>query len=171
MVVHMKLLAFQMSDQSASTTTTTIFVGNIQSIRDDQLREYFERYGPIEAFYHNGTEPADDWLIDYRLIRFSADTDINVLLTTKVDHTICRIRLDIHPYTAALRDETRLILDRKIGVAHTNTKLDRNVVKKVMRSTADVRPSVHDKTRFIRLGLHEIWTHIELYVCLVGQWP
>ena len=137
-----------MSDQSASTTTTTIFVGNIQSIRDDQLREYFERYGPIEAFYHNGTQPADDWLIDYRFIRFSADTDINVLLTTKIDHTICRIRLDIHPCTAAFRDETRLILDRKIGVAHANAKLDRNVVKKVMGTTTDVRPPITSHASF-----------------------
>ena len=45
---------------------------------------------------------------------------------------ICRIRLDIHPYEAAFRDETRLVLDRKICIAHTDSKLDRNVIKKVI---------------------------------------
>jgi hypothetical protein len=115
-----------------SHSINTIYVGNIQSIDDDTLHEYFQRFGDIEAFYHNGTRAADEWLIDYRFIRFSPDTDINVFLTNKIDHTICRIRLDIHSYDAAFNDETRLILDRKICIAHTNPKLDRNIIKKVI---------------------------------------
>jgi RNA recognition motif-containing protein len=114
----------------SSSSSNIIFVGNIQSIKDEQLREYFQRFGKIEAFYHNCTCAADEWLIDYRFIRFSSDTDMSVFLTNKIDHIICRIRLDIYPYDAALRDETRLILDRKICIAHTDSKLDRNVIKK-----------------------------------------
>jgi len=112
------------------SSSNTIYVGNIQSIKDEQLREYFERFGKIEAFYNNCTRAADQWLIDYRFIRFSSDTDMNSILTNKIDHTICRIRLDIHSYQAAFSDETRLILDRKICIAHTDPKLDRNVIKK-----------------------------------------
>jgi hypothetical protein len=112
-------------------TSNTIYVGNIQSIDDDTLREYFQRFGEIEAFFHNCTRAADEWLIDYRFIRFSSDTDINVFLTNKIDHTICRIRLDIHSYDAVFHDETRLTSDRKICIAHTNPKLDRNIIKKV----------------------------------------
>jgi len=115
---------------SFPSSSNTIYVGNIQSIKDEQLREYFERFGKIEAFYHNCTRAADEWLIDYRFIRFSSDTDMNTILTNKIDHIICRIRLDIHPYQAAFHDETRLMLDRKICIAHTDPKLDRNVVKK-----------------------------------------
>ena len=115
---------------SSSSSLNTIYVGNIQSIKDEQLREYFERFGKIEAFYHNCTRAADEWLIDYRFIQFSSDTDMNAFITNKIDHFICRIRLDIHPYEAAFRDETRLISDRKICIAHTDPKLDRNVVKK-----------------------------------------
>jgi RNA recognition motif-containing protein len=111
-------------------SSNTIFVGNIQSIKDEQLREYFQRFGKIEGFYHNCTCAADEWLIDYRFIRFSSDTNMSVFLTNKIDHMICRIRLDIYPYDAAFRDETRLILDRKICIAHTDSKLDRNVIKK-----------------------------------------
>jgi len=114
----------------SSSSSNTIYVGNIQSIKDDQLREYFERFGKIESFYHNCTRAADEWLIDYRFIRFSSDTDMNAILTNQIDHIICRIRLDIHPYQAVFRDETRLILDRKICIAHTDPKLDRNVIKK-----------------------------------------
>jgi RNA recognition motif-containing protein len=114
----------------SSSSSNTIYVGNIQSIKDEQLREYFERFGKIEAFYHNCTRAADEWLIDYRFIRFSSDTDMSVFLTNKIDHIICRIRLDIHSYEAAFCDDTRLILDRKICIAHTDSKLDRNVIKK-----------------------------------------
>jgi hypothetical protein len=114
----------------SSSSSKTIYVGNIQSIKDEQLQEYFQQFGKIEAFYHNCTRAADEWLIDYRFIRFSSETDMNVILTNKIDHIICRIRLDIHPYEAAFRDETRLILDRKICIAHTDSKLDRNVIKK-----------------------------------------
>ena len=110
--------------------STTIYVGNIQSIKDEQLREYFERFGQIEAFYHNCTRAADEWLIDYRFIRFTSDTNMNALLSNKIDHLISRIRLDIHPYDAVFREETRLTLDRKICIAHTDPKLDRNMVKK-----------------------------------------
>jgi hypothetical protein len=111
-------------------SSNIIYVGNIQSIKDDQLRDYFQRFGKIESFYHNCTRAADEWLIDYRFIKFSSDTDMNVFLTNQIDHIICRIRLDIHPYDAAFRDETRLILDRKICIAHTDPKLDRNIIKK-----------------------------------------
>jgi hypothetical protein len=114
----------------SSSTSNTIYVGNIQSIKDEQLREYFERFGKIEAFYNNCTRAADEWLIDYRFIRFSSDTDMNSILTNKIDHMICRIRLDIHPYQTVFSDETRLILDRKICIAHTDPKLDRNIIKK-----------------------------------------
>lgn len=110
--------------------STTIYVGNVQSIKDEQLREYFERFGKIELIYHNCRRAADEWLIDYRFIRFSYGTDMSNILTNKVDHTICRIRLDIHPYDVAFLDETRLISDRKICITHTNPRLDRNVVKK-----------------------------------------
>lgn len=110
--------------------STTIYVGNIQSIKDEQLREYFERFGQIEAFYHNCTRAADEWLIDYRFIRFTSNTNINELLSNKIDHTISRICLDIHPYDVVFREETRLVSDRKICIAHTNPKLDRNIVKK-----------------------------------------
>ncbi len=119
---------FQINNMSSPSNT--IYVGNIQSIKDEQLREYFERFGRIEAFYHNCTRAADEWLIDYRFIRFSSDTDMTTFFTNKIDHVICRIRLDIHPYEAAFRDDTRLTLDRKICIAHTDSKLDRNVVKK-----------------------------------------
>ncbi|CAF0967874.1 unnamed protein product [Rotaria sp. Silwood1] len=111
-------------------TSNTIYVGNIQSIDDNTLREYFQRFGEIESLNHNCSRAVDEWLIDYRFIRFSSDTDINIFLTNKIDHTICRIRLDIHSYDAAFNDDTRLTLDRKICIAHTNTKLDRNIVKK-----------------------------------------
>jgi hypothetical protein len=111
-------------------SSNIIYVGNIQSIKDDQLKEYFQRFGKIENYYHNCTRAADEWLIDYRFIKFSSDTDMKVFLTNKIDHVICRIRLDIHPYDAAFRDETRLISDRKICIAHTDPKLDRNVIKK-----------------------------------------
>lgn len=116
------------------TTTTSnniIFVGNIQSIDDNTLREYFERFGEIEQLFHNGLRAVDEWLIDYRFIRFTSNTDISIFLTNKIDHAIGRIRLDIHSYEAAFNDETRLTLDRKICIAHTNPKLDRNVIKKV----------------------------------------
>ncbi|CAF1087032.1 unnamed protein product [Rotaria sp. Silwood1] len=115
---------------SSSSTSTTIYVGNIQSIKDEQLREYFQRFGKVEALYHNCTRAADEWLIDYRFIRFSSDTDMNIFFKTKIDHMICRIVLDIHPYEAAFRDETRLLLDRKICIAHTDSKLNRNAIKK-----------------------------------------
>lgn len=108
----------------------TIYVGNIQSLKDDQLRDYFQRFGQIEALYHNCTRAAEEWLIDHRFIRFTSDTDMSVFLTNQVDHMICRIRLDIHPYQVAFRDETRLISDRKICIAHTDSKLNRNVIKK-----------------------------------------
>ncbi|CAF1059519.1 unnamed protein product [Rotaria sordida] len=111
-------------------TSNTIYVGNIQSIDDNTLREYFQRFGDIESLFHNCSRAVDEWLIDYRFIRFSSDTDINIFLTNKIDHTICRIRLDIHSYDAAFNDDTRLILDRKICIAHTNPKLDRNIIKK-----------------------------------------
>lgn len=111
-------------------SSTTIYVGNIQSIKDEQLREYFQRFGQIESLYHNCTRAADEWLIDYRFIRFTSDTNMNVFLSSKLDHVICRIRLDIYPYDAVFREETRLTLDRKICIAHTNPKLDRNMVKK-----------------------------------------
>ncbi|CAF0992607.1 unnamed protein product [Adineta ricciae] len=113
-----------------SSSAHTIYVGNVQSIKDDQLREYFQRFGRIEAFYHNCTRAADEWLIDYRFIRFTSDTDMSVFLTNKIDHLICRIRLDIHPYQAPFSDETRLTSDRKICIAHTDSKLNRNVIKK-----------------------------------------
>ncbi|CAF4263258.1 unnamed protein product [Rotaria socialis] len=113
-----------------SSTSTTIYVGNIQSITDDQLHEYFQRFGKIEACYHNCTRAADEWLIDYRFIRFSSDTNMNIILTNKIDHTIGRIRLDIHPYEAAFHDDTRLVLDRKICIAHTDINLNRNLIKK-----------------------------------------
>ncbi|UJR09060.1 hypothetical protein I4U23_013308 [Adineta vaga] len=112
------------------SNSNTIYVGNIQSIDDNTLREYFQRFGDIEEFFHNCTRAADEWLIDYRFIRFSSETDMNIFLTNKIDHTICRIRLDIHSYDAAFNDDTRLMLDRKVCIAHTNSKLDRNVVKK-----------------------------------------
>ncbi|CAF0912941.1 unnamed protein product [Adineta steineri] len=112
------------------STSNTIYVGNIQSIDDNTLREYFQRFGEIEAFFHNCSRSADEWLIDYRFIRFSSDTDINIFLTNKIDHTICRIRLDIHSYDAVFSDETRLLSDRKICIAHTNSQLNRNVIKK-----------------------------------------
>ena len=118
---------------SSSSLSNTIFVGNIQSITDDQLREYFERFGKVEALFHNCTRAADEWLIDYRFIRFSSDTDMNIFLTNRIDHMICRIRLDIYPYEAVFRDETRLTLDRKICVAHTDPKLNRNAIKKVFQ--------------------------------------
>ncbi|CAF2484381.1 unnamed protein product [Rotaria sp. Silwood2] len=114
----------------SSSTSTTIYVGNIQSIKDEQLREYFQRFGKVEALYHNCTRAADEWLIDYRFIRFSSDTDMNIFFKNKIDHSICRILLDIHPYEAAFRDETRLVLDRKICIAHTDSKLNRNAIKK-----------------------------------------
>jgi hypothetical protein len=113
-------------------TSNTIYVGNIQSIDDNTLREYFQHFGEIEGFFHNCSRAADEWLIDYRFIRFSSDTDINIFLTNKIDHTICRIHLDIHSYDAAFNDETRLISDRKICIAHTNSKLNRNIIKKVI---------------------------------------
>lgn len=113
-----------------SSTSTTIYVGNIQSITDEQLREYFQRFGTVEACYHNCTRAADQWLIDYRFIRFSSDTNMNLILTNKVDHTIGRTRLDIHSYEAAFSDDTRLVVDRKICVAHTDPKLNRNRIKK-----------------------------------------
>lgn len=109
----------------------TIYVGNIQSIPDQQLQEYFQRLATIEAFYHHYSNPADEWLIDYRFIRFAPHTDMNLFLTNKVDHTICRVHLDIRSCEDACRDETRLISDRKICIAHTDSKLNRNVVKKV----------------------------------------
>ncbi|CAF3252240.1 unnamed protein product [Rotaria sp. Silwood2] len=111
-------------------TSNIIYVGNIQSIDDNTLREYFQRFGEIEALFHNCSRAVDEWLIDYRFIRFSSDTDINIFLTNKIDHTICRIRLDIHSYDAVFNDDTRLTLDRKICIAHTNPKLDRNIIKK-----------------------------------------
>ncbi|UJR37158.1 hypothetical protein I4U23_029868 [Adineta vaga] len=114
-----------------SSSPNTIYVGNIQSIKDEQLREYFQRFGHIEAFYHNCTHTTDEWLVDYRFIRFSSDTDMSAFLTNKIDHMICRIRLDIHPYQAAFSDQTRLITDRKICIAHKDSKLDRNIIKKV----------------------------------------
>lgn len=113
-------------------TSNTIYVGNIQSIDDDTLREYFQRFGDIEEFFHNCSRAADQWLIDYRFIRFTSNTDINIFLTNKIDHTISRIHLDIHSYDAAFNDETRLLSDRKICIAHTNPKLDRNIIKKVI---------------------------------------
>ena len=125
---------FQMNNQSSHT----IYVGNIQSIDDDTLREYFQRFGEIEALFHNGARAADEWLIDYRFIRFSSGTDINIFVSHKIDHTICRIRLDIHSYDAAFLDETRFTSDRKICIAHTNPKLDRNLVKKVSREKLGV---------------------------------
>ncbi|CAF2119828.1 unnamed protein product [Rotaria magnacalcarata] len=112
------------------STCNTIYVGNIQSIDDNTLREYFQRFGEIEALFHNCSRAVDEWLIDYRFIRFSSNTDISMFLTNKVDHTIGRIRLDIHTYDVAFNDETRLLLDRKICIAHTNPKLDRNIIKK-----------------------------------------
>ncbi|CAF1019128.1 unnamed protein product [Adineta ricciae] len=110
--------------------SNVIYVGNVQSIDDKTLREYFQRFGDIEEFFHNCTRAADEWLIDYRFIRFSPETDINVFLTNKIDHTICRIRLDIHSYDAAFHEDARLMLDRKVCIAHTNPRLDRNVIKK-----------------------------------------
>ena len=62
-------------------TSNTIYVGNIQSIDDDTLREYFQRFGAIEEFFHNCSRAADEWLIDYRFIRFSSDTDMNIFLS------------------------------------------------------------------------------------------
>lgn len=115
---------------SFTSMSTTIYVGNIQSIKDEQLQEYFQRFGTIQSLFHNCRRAADEWLIDYRFIQFSNDTDMSNILTNKVDHTICRIRLDIHPYDAAFCDDTRLVSDRKICITHTNPRLDRNVVKK-----------------------------------------
>ncbi|CAF3113230.1 unnamed protein product, partial [Rotaria sp. Silwood2] len=34
-------------------TSNIIYVGNIQSIDDNTLREYFQRFGEIEALFHN----------------------------------------------------------------------------------------------------------------------
>jgi hypothetical protein len=116
---------------SLSSLSTTIYVGNIQSIPDEQLREYFQRFAPIEDLYHNCSCPADEWLIDFRFIRFTSNTDISIFINNQVDHTICRTHLDIHTYEAACRSDTRLAADRKICIAHTDTKLNRNVVKKV----------------------------------------
>ena len=118
------------TDQSLART---VYVGNIQSIPDEQLREYFQRLASIEAFYHHCSNPADEWLVDYRFIRFAPLTDMSLFLTNKVDHTICRIQLDIHSYDDACREGTRLISDRKICVAHTDPRLNRNVVKKVTK--------------------------------------
>lgn len=117
-----------------SHTSNTIYVGNIQSIDDHTLREYFERFGEIEAIFHNCSRAVDEWLIDYRFISFSSNTDINIFLTNKIDHTIGRICLDIHSYDAVFNDETRLTLDRKLCIAHTNSRLDRNVIKKVVNT-------------------------------------
>lgn len=114
----------------SSPISKTIYVGNIQSISDQQLRDYFQQFGKIQDLYHNNKRAADEWLIDYRFIRFSSDTDMNMMLTNRVDHTIGRIRLDIHPYEAAFREETRLVSDRKICIAHTDMKLNRNAIKK-----------------------------------------
>ena len=112
-------------------TSKTIYVGNIQSIDDNALREYFQRFGEIKAIFHNCSRTVDEWLVDYRFICFSSDTDINIFLTNKIDHTICRICLDIHSYDSVFNNETRLLSDRKICIAHTNPKLVRNVIKKV----------------------------------------
>lgn len=109
-----------------------IYVGNIQSIDDQSLREYFQRFGQIEEIFHQYSKPCDQWLIDYRFIRFSSDTNMNIFLTNQIDHTICRTRLDIHSYESIFHEETRLISDRKLCIAHTNPKLDRNTIKKVL---------------------------------------
>ena len=130
----------------------TIYVGNIQSIDDDTLREYFQRFGEIEALYHNGARAADEWLIDYRFIRFSPNTDVNIFLSHKIDHTICRIRLDIYSYDAAFLEETRLMSDRKICIAHTNPKLDRNIVKKVSGENLHQSPRHRLLQAFTRYG-------------------
>lgn len=112
-------------------TSKIIYVGNIQSIDDASLREYFQRFGQIEEVFHQCSYAFDQWLIDYRFIRFSSDTNMNIFLTNQIDHTIGRIRLDIHSYESVFHDDTRLISDRKLCIAHTNPKLDRNMIKKV----------------------------------------
>lgn len=145
-------------------SSKTIYVGNIQSIDDDTLREYFQRFGEIEALYHNGARAADEWLIDYRFIRFSPNTDVNIFVSHKIDHTICRIRLDIHSYDAAFLEETRLMSDRKICIAHTNPKLDRNIVKKVSGE------SLMKSKTLSSAGIHTLRTNLELQLCIVGQW-
>ncbi|CAF0880498.1 unnamed protein product [Adineta steineri] len=118
---------------SSPSSSNTIYVGNIQSIKDEQLQEYFQQFGKIESLYHNCTRGVDEWLIDYRFIKFSSNTNMSAILTNTYDHTICRIRLDVHPYDAVFSDETRLTSDRKICIAHTNSILQRNVIQKAFK--------------------------------------
>lgn len=120
---------FQMINDE--TTTRTIYVGNILTISDDELRDYFANLAPIETIYHDSTGTGDLWLVDYRFIRFSPGSDLNIFFNSKFDHLIGRIRLDIHPFDAVFSEKTRLISDRKICIAHTNPSLNRNLIKKV----------------------------------------
>jgi hypothetical protein len=76
----------------------TIYVGNTQSISDEQLREYLQRFAPIEKIFHQCQSLDDLWLIDYRFVQFQASADISIFRSNQVDHLICRTRLDIHPY-------------------------------------------------------------------------
>ena len=145
----------------------TIYVGNIQSIDDETLRSYFQRFGPIEEFFHTGSRAADEWLIDYRFIRFSSETDINVFLTNQIDHTICRIRLDIHSYETVFNPETRLTSDRKVCIAHTNPKLDRNIIKKVkllIKSFASIC------ILLFFTGIYSLRSNLKLYLCFIWKW-
>ena len=112
-------------------TNSTIYVGNILTINDDELRAYFERLAPVETIYHNCSDRNKFWLLDYRFIRFSADTDLSIFLNNQVDHTIGRIQLEIHSFDMANAQNTRLVSDRKICIAHRNPTLNRNLVKKV----------------------------------------
>ena len=120
---------------SNETVANSIYVGNIQSIPDEQIRDYFQAFAPVQSIHRQCPSAQDEWLIDYRFVQFAPGTDLSRFLSNQVDHTICRIRLDIHSYEAAFRPETRLISDRKICIAHTDPKLNRNVVKKVRRET------------------------------------
>ena len=122
----------------------TIYVGNIQSISDEQLREYFQKFSPVVSIHRHCPSAQDEWLIDYRFVEFSPGTDLSRFISNQIDHTICRIRLDIQSYDVACRDETRLISDRKICIAHTDPKLNRNVVKKV--KTKQKRIHAFDRT-------------------------
>jgi hypothetical protein len=70
----------------------------------------------------------------------------------------------MHSYDAAFLDETRLMSDRKICIAHTNPKLDRNIVKKVSRE------SISNSTTVSSAGIHTLRANLELYLCFVGQW-
>ncbi|CAF1437836.1 unnamed protein product [Didymodactylos carnosus] len=114
----------------------TIYVGNIQSIPDNELIRYFSQFGKIIECYHNCNDETNLWRIDYRFLKFDHNSNINLqkLLTAR-DHVIARIVLDVKLYKDVMNNDNdseppRLSLDKKICIKGFNRSIARNEIMK-----------------------------------------